>query len=405
MVMKLSMSAISVLLLLLAQAIETQAAIFDVTKYGANPGCDMSQALLSAWKEACAATSAGKVLIPKGTFPLNEVKIEGPCKAPVEIQLDGTLNAPAQLGIIKGDSWLTIEHIDHLTISGSGTFDDQGAAAWAQNDCGKNPNCKAIPMNLRFNFITNSIVRDVTSKDSKNFHVNVLGCKNFTFQHFTISAPGTSINTDGIHFGDSIGINILDTSIQTGDDCVSIGYGSQQVTVERVTCGPGHGISIGSLGKYPNEDPVIGINVKNCTLPNTMNGVRVKTWPSYPNTSSPAPGIASDMHFEDITMNNVGNPIIIDQEYCPYNQCRLKVPSKVKISNVSFKNIRGSSSTQLAVKLVCSKGTPCENVEISNIDLTYTGKEGPATSLCTNIQPKLSGTHNPPICANSAQAS
>ncbi|THF96425.1 hypothetical protein TEA_009668 [Camellia sinensis var. sinensis] len=353
MVMKLSMSAISVLLLLLAQAIETQAAIFDVTKYGANPGCDMSQALLSAWKEACAATSAGKVLIPKGTFPLNEVKIEGPCKAPVEIQLDGTLNAPAQLGIIKGDSWLTIEHIDHLTISGSGTFDDQGAAAWAQNDCGKNPNCKAIPMNLRFNFITNSIVRDVTSKDSKNFHVNVLGCKNFTFQHFTISAPGTSINTDGIHFGDSIGINILDTSIQTGDDCVSIGYGSQQVTVERVTCGPGHGISIGSLGKYPNEDPVIGINVKNCTLPNTMNGV----------------------------------------------------PSKVKISNVSFKNIRGSSSTQLAVKLVCSKGTPCENVEISNIDLTYTGKEGPATSLCTNIQPKLSGTHNPPICANSAQAS
>ncbi|KAF5949370.1 hypothetical protein HYC85_011363 [Camellia sinensis] len=400
MVMKLSMSAISVLLLLLAQAIETQAAIFDVTKYGANPGRDISQALLSAWKEACAATSAGKVLIPKGTFPLNEVKIEGPCKAPVEIQLDGTLNAPAQLGIIKGDSWLTIEHIDHLTISGSGTFDGQGAAAWAQNDCGKNPNCKAIPMNLRFNFITNSIVRDVTSKDSKNFHVNVLGCKNFTFQHFTISAPGTSINTDGIHIGDSIGINILDTSIQTGDDCVSIGDGSQQVTVERVTCGPGHGISIGSLGKYPNEDPVVGINVKNCTLSNTMNGVRVKTWPS-----SPAPGIASDMHFEDITMNNVGNPIIIDQEYCPYNQCQLKVPSKVKISNVSFKNIRGSSSTQLAVKLVCSKSTPCENVEISNIDLTYTGKEGPATSLCTNIQPKLSGTHNPPICANSAQAS
>ena len=173
---------------------------------------------------------------------------------------------------------------------------------------------------LKLSFISNGIVSDVTSKDSKNFHVNVLGCKNLTFQHFTINAPETSINTDGIHIGRSLGINVLNTNIATGDDCISLGDGSKQVTITNVTCGPGHGISVGSLGRYNAEEPVEGIIVKNCTLMNTSNGVRIKTWPA-----SPAAGTASDMHYEDIIMVNVSNPVLIDQEYCPYNQCNKKV--------------------------------------------------------------------------------
>ncbi|PON77142.1 Glycoside hydrolase [Trema orientale] len=55
------------------------------------------------------------------------------------------------------------------------------------------------------------------------------------------------------------------------------------------------------------------------------------------------------MNFEDIIMENVGNPVLIDQEYCPWNLCNEKVPSRVKISDVSFKNIRGTSTTALAV--------------------------------------------------------
>lgn len=234
------------------------------------------------------------------------------------------------------------------------------------------------------------MIKDVTTKDSKQFHVNVLGCKNVAFYHFTVDAPAESLNTDGIHIGRSSGINITNTNIKTGDDCISIGDGSEQITINDVTCGPGHGISIGSLGKYPNEEPVIGIKVKGATLTNTMNGIRVKTWPASPQ------GIASDMHFEDVTMNNVGNPIIIDQEYCPYNQCKLQIPSRVKISNVGFKNIRGTTSAQLAVKLVCSSGVPCENVELHDINLKYNG--GAATTLCKNVKPVLGGVQEPKVC-------
>lgn len=167
--------------------------------------------------------------------------------------------------------------------------------------------------------MTNSLIRDIISLNSKQFHINVLGGQNVTFLRVKIIAPEDSPNTDGIHIGRSSGISITDTVIQTGDDCVSLGDGCKDISITRVTCGPGHGISVGSLGKYSNEDPVEGVIVRNCTIRNTSNGVRVKTWPDSRD------GLASNLHFEDIVMENVGNPVLIDQEYCPWNQCNAKV--------------------------------------------------------------------------------
>ncbi|KAL6125314.1 hypothetical protein ACLB2K_073373 [Fragaria x ananassa] len=371
--------------------------VFDVTsgKYGAKPNSDITQAIANAWKDACASTMPSKVIVPKGIYKLKEANFNGPCKAPIELQVFGTLQAPpdgAQLS--KPDTWIMFSYLDRFTLSGTGIFDGQGQQAWKANDCHKNPKCSSIAINMRFHSVKNSLVRDITSLNSKNFHVNVLGCERLTFQHFTVTAPGTSVNTDGIHIGRSTGINITDSNISTGDDCISIGDGTKQLTITKLTCGPGHGISIGSLGRYPKEEPVTGIYIKRCTLSNTMNGIRIKTWPN-----SPAASIASDIHFEDIIMNNVGNPILIDQEYCPWNLCNKQVASKVKISNVSFRNIRGTSSTPLALKILCAKGLPCDKVEMTDINLKYNGKQGSLTSQCSNVRPTITRVPNPLACA------
>ena len=76
----------------------------------------------------------------------------------------------------------------------------------------------------------------------------------------------------------------------------------------------------------------------------------------------------------------------------------LQVPSCLKISNASFKNIRGTLATQLIVKLECSSGIPCENVVIADIDISYIGIEGPVTSECSNSKPTtIAGKQNPQL--------
>ncbi|XLR64533.1 hypothetical protein S83_015205 [Arachis hypogaea] len=122
-----------------------------------------------------------------------------------------------------------------------------------------------------------AVVRIITSKDSKNFNVNELGCQNFTFDGFKVIAPGNSLNTDGIHLGRSNGVRILNTDIAVGDDCISIDDGSVNTHIYNVKCGPGHGISVGSLGKYTTEAPVEGLILKKVTLTNTDNGLRIKS--------------------------------------------------------------------------------------------------------------------------------
>jgi len=373
-----------------------QSSTFDVRKFGAKSNSDVAQALTKAWKEACASKSPSKVYIPKGTYVLSRAMFAGPCKAAIEFQLEGTLQAPSSAsGFKDGDGWVTFERVERLTISGGGVFDGNGKASWGKH-CTIGNYCGKLPINLRFNFVKNSVIKSVTSLNSKQFHVMVLGGEGLTFRNMKIIAPEDSANTDGIHIGRSTNINITDSFIQTGDDCVSIGDGTSKITVSKVTCGPGHGISIGSLGLYARETPVVGVTVKNCTFKGTSNGVRVKTWPDSREMA------ASDLRFENLLMVNVGNPVLIDQEYCPWNRCNLKKPSKVKLSKVSFKNIRGTASTPDAVKLICSSGYPCQNVEIGSIDIKYKGNLGSAKSVCKNVKPKVTGYMYPSACGSKA---
>ncbi|CAK8534336.1 unnamed protein product [Lathyrus sativus] len=366
----------------------------EISKYGGTPNSDITEAFKKVWAEACNSTIAVKIVIPSGNYRTSGIDAEGPCKAPIEIQIDGTIQAPSDVNQIqKGiDQWIRFSTMDHLTISGGGIFDGQGLNTWKKATAAWSKNHKAdnkVSMNFGFYFVNNSIITGITSKDSKNFHFMIYACENITLDGIKVSAPGDSTNTDGVHLGKSTDVKILNTDIATGDDCVSIGDGSRKVLVQNVKCGPGHGISVGSLGRFTNEDNVEGFTVKNCTLTNTDNGVRIKTWPSGPGQIT-----ITDMHFEDIIMNNVLNPIIIDQEYCPWNQCNKNNPSKIQISKVLFKNIQGTARAQEGVVLICSRGVPCNGVELNNIDLKFNGQ--PARAVCSNVKPIVTG--NAPTC-------
>uniref|UniRef100_A0A9I9DAY4 Exopolygalacturonase n=1 Tax=Cucumis melo TaxID=3656 RepID=A0A9I9DAY4_CUCME len=363
--------------------------VYSVRSFGAraNGLTDDSNAFLAAWRTACDSAGVVTFLIPKGTY------LVGP----------GYLKASTNLSKYgSGAGWIEFRWMEGLTLTGGGTFDGRGSEAWPFNNCRDDYNCKLLPTNLKFVALNNTVVQHITSLNSKFFHLALVQCKGFIGSKLKISAPENSPNTDGIHIDRSSNVHFSLSHIQTGDDCISIGQGNSEVTISSINCGPGHGIrmttfvhcSVGSLGRYRNEGDVSGLVVKNCSLTGTANGIRIKTWPNSPGSSS-----ATNMTFENITMNNVSNPIIIDQSYCPFGFCSFKAPSLVKLSDIYFKNIRGTSSSKVAVALECSKGFPCQNVNLENVHLDLSSGENHPSSTCKYVRARYIGTQIPPPCA------
>ncbi|XP_044502554.1 polygalacturonase-like [Mangifera indica] len=370
---------------LISTAKAHESAVVDITKFGAVDGGCITEALSSAWKEACQSPVPSRVFIPPGNYTLGKVCLEGPCNNPIEIEVKGTIKA---VNDIVDEFWIEFNKITGFKLFGGGVFDGDGAKAWEK--CEASGGCKKKSMGLKFNCVNNGTIEDITSLNAKQFHMSVVGSTNLCLSRLTITAPGESPNTDGIHIGHSTNVNVTDSCIATGDDCIAFVGGTKQTTVSNVICGPGHGISVGSLGKYPKEEPLSCITVKDCRFNNTDNGVRIKTWPDLYENS------ASELHFENIIMNNVSNPIIIDQNYCGGKKCS-QGQSKVKLSNIIFRNITGTSADPCAVKLACSSGT-CEGVELSEIDLAPAVAAEQLISVCNNVRPNVVGKMNPPAC-------
>nr|GMC72068.1 O-fucosyltransferase 23-like [Ipomoea batatas] len=81
-------------------------------------------------------------------------------------------------------------------------------------------------------------------------------------------------------------------------------------------------------------------------------------------------GTVRDVIFENLLFNYVGNPIIIDQHYCNIQGACRDTGSGVKISNIVYRDIFGTSSTDVAINLNCSKSVPCTNIVMQFVQLS-----------------------------------
>jgi len=72
----------------------------------------------------------------------------------------------------------------------------------------------------------------------------------------------------------------------------------------------------------------------------------------------------------------------------------------VQISNVLYKNIRGSSASEYGVSLNCSLEMRCRNVILQDIDLHSEGSK-PLQNFCFNVKGLSLGKQNPPSCVPS----
>ncbi|KAH9295097.1 hypothetical protein KI387_038685, partial [Taxus chinensis] len=289
---------------------------FNVKEYGAvgDGFQDDTPAFLKAWKAACGSPSNAMLIVPStNQFLVNPITFSGPCKSHISVHIAGNILAPmAPFAWNKNDRtlWIQFLSISGLTVDGGGKIDGRGHVWWSKS-CKVNSNypCMQAPTAMSIVDCTNVVVANLQFVNSQQMHLALIYSSEIQVTGLSIRAPKQSPNTDGIHLHGAKQVQISYCDIGTGDDCISIVSGSSSIDIRNIKCGPGHGISIGSLGKDGEEAMVEKIDVHDILFSGADNGARIKTWQG-------GSGYARDIMFEDITLNNVENPIVIDQYYC-----------------------------------------------------------------------------------------
>ncbi|CAM6110363.1 unnamed protein product [Calypogeia fissa] len=368
---------------------------FNVVNYGAvgDGTTNDAQAFQKAWAAACAA-AGGYVYVPAGNFQVHPVIFNGPCNPSMAFKVDGKVVAPQDPSIWNnfGRYWLKFNTVS-MTLEGQGTIDGQGQQWWAQScKTDKSKPCVDGPTAIVFDTCKNVLVQNVVIQNGQQMQLAFEDSSGITVRNVIVSAPGDSPNTDGIHLQSSSFVTIQNTQIGTGDDCISIQTGSSNININNVKCGPGHGISVGGLGKSKSRAEVSNVVVDTVVFDGATNGVRIKTWQG-------SSGYANNLSFQNIKMINTANPIVIDQYYCDSGSSGScgEFPSNVVISNINYRNISGTSASDTAVLFNCSTTVACTGITLSDINLVQTSGSA-ATSSCVNAHGTAGGTQAPASC-------
>ncbi|ESR40474.1 hypothetical protein CICLE_v10027523mg [Citrus x clementina] len=356
---------------------------------------DDTEAFANAWKKACSFPARTKIVFSAGyTFLIHPIDISGPCKSRLTLEISGTIVAPKDPDVWKGLNrrrWLYFNRVNHLTVQGGGTIDGMGQEWWSRS-CKINTTnpCRHAPTAITFHKCKNLKVQNLRVVNSQQMHIAFTNCLRVVISNLEVIAPAESPNTDGIHISASRGVEVKNSIVGTGDDCISIVGNSSLIRIRNFACGPGHGISIGSLGKSNSSVRIHDIMVYGALISNTQNGVRIKTWQG-------GSGSATNIQFLDVLMKNVSNPIIIDQYYCDSPVPCANQTSAVKVENITFIHIKGTSATEEAIKFACSDDSPCEGLFLEDVQLvSHSG--GIAKSFCWEAYGSSVGQVEPPPC-------
>ncbi|KAJ4769160.1 Pectin lyase-like superfamily protein [Rhynchospora pubera] len=376
---------------------------FNVLDYGAKGDgvTDDTKAFQGTWTAACKVAASTMVVPSNHEFLVGPISFAGPnCQPNIVFQLDGTIVAPANhKGFTSGLlQWIEFTKLRGITIQGQGIVEGHGNNWWNINtESDYEPDItgslsQTRPTSVRFYGSYNVTVTGITIRNSPQFHLKFDTCQSVLVYGITISSPGDSPNTDGIHLQNSASVTIHDSTLACGDDCVSIQAGCSNVFIHDVTCGPGHGISIGGLGKDNTMAVVSGITVQNIKMTGTLTAARIKTWQG-------GSGSVTNVRFANIQLSEVKTPIVIDQYYCngqSPSHCANK-SSAVTLSDITFQGFVGTYTVQ-PLYLACSDNTPCRNIHLADIELQPAeGDNRSYGPFCWNAYGDLKAPTEPPI--------
>jgi polygalacturonase len=290
------------------------AGVYNILNYGAvGDGVTTNTGAIQAAINAAGAAGGGTVEVPAGIF------LSGPIRMTNRINLE--LDGGATLRMLPLDKYpggtsnpanfISGSGLRDIAISGLGTIDGQGIPWWP---FARTPGARR-PRMIAFSSCNRVLIEKVTLTNSPMFHIAISSrSSDVTVRGVTIRAnPSTDPinpghNTDAC---DVSGKNILiqDCDVSVGDDNFTCGGGTSDVLITNCVYGYGHGVSIGS----PTSGGVSNIVVINCTFNNTESGIRIKS-------DRDRGGFVHDLSYLNLSMTNVGCPILIYGAYMNTNR-------------------------------------------------------------------------------------
>ncbi|XP_021763032.1 exopolygalacturonase-like [Chenopodium quinoa] len=383
----------------------SESSIFDVTKFDAKGNGkpeytedgenSNSLAFIQAWQKACNSIGPSKLVIPKGTFVVAQVLFAGPCQSHVTVELHGTILADPDPSVFPNQELIVFQQVEGATFTGTGAINVNQPPLAADPE--KDFVFSEIMPSIKFSNATSCVVDGIHSMNPSAFHLLVENSHNISIINTNFEATTVKPNThsNAIYISGSSLVAVSNSRIKSGDDCITVSGGSSDISITGVTCVAGQGISVGAQldGFHPDYN-VKKVTVKSCTFKGTQFGARINPRPTD------KPGEVSNIIFEDLTMDQTLNPIVIKQDYPPIPD----KPNYAKITNVHFKNIRGTTTSNTPLSFACNKAAPCDGIEVVDVFLNITSTIGKIannilSASCANAKVVFSGKHDGLNCA------
>ncbi len=380
------------LLVHLAAYAQTNRALFDVRRYGAQgDGQTLDTKAIQQAIDSCHRAGGGKVYLAGGTFVSGTIHLKSHVTLYIETGavLRGSNSLedfpslpsryPSYTGTLETNKALIYaEDARHISIAGRGTIDGNGDH-WVNGPYGF-PSFSKRPRIIHLRGCENVAVRDVTLYNSASWVQSYQSCKNLLIDGITVDSrenqdiereryadvPGR--NTDGLDLVDCEQVRISNCYINSGDDAICLKSFSpneacRDITISNcVVSSNASGIKIGTETSGRFED----ITVQNCVVYDTRNdaigvmsvdGARIER-----------------ISISNVSMRNIKGSAIflrLGNRNRTYRDSASVNPPHLK--DIIIDNVQGTQSAENGVVIAGLQNIPVENVVLSNINLTFAG--------------------------------
>lgn len=360
--------------------------LFTLTDYGAvGDGHTLNTAAFQRAIAAVKQAGGGRLVVPRGVFRTaaftlcsslelhlaEGAVIEGPPSfTEYGLPEPETLHSREETRALpKPAPLISGKDLHDVALTGSGTIDGNGAHWWARSERAARNVAKTEPGRLVYprphlvviNGCERLLVAGLTLRNSPMFHLVPRNIRDLTIEYVTVRAPwdGSGPNTDAIDPGPGTNFWIHHCDIDTGDDDIVIKSGGTNILIEDCTIRHGHGISIGS----ETQVGIHGMLVRNCTLEDTDNGIRIKSMRG-------AGGLVENVRYTNLTLKNVENAIVLQLDYTDNNRPDFKGdPAKVPaIRDVLIDRVTITGSRH-AGKIIGLPDSPIRGLTLRDVTL------------------------------------